>query len=111
MKARFLPTGASNFSLLLLFSLLFLKKRGRDATLCAQDARATLSLIIAPNAPARNHHRRWTQKPIFQAIAAAGLSDDATFGNFVTWFMADRFVQIGIKLFSDRVDRLQSILS
>ena len=39
MKARFLPTGASNFSLL--FTSLFLKKRGRDATLRAQDVRAT----------------------------------------------------------------------
>src|SRR5205823_13782646 len=93
-----------------LFAPLLSKNRGTDATQCPQHARATPSLIIASNAPARNPHRRWPQKPIFQAIAAAGLSDDPTFGNFVTWFMADRLVQVGIKLFSNRINWLQSIV-
>src|SRR5437868_8774055 len=109
MKARFLPTGASNFSLLLFFSLLFLKKRGRDATLCAQDVRATLSLITASSGAARNHHRRWPQQPILQTIATAGLSNDPAFGNFLAWFVADGLVQVGIKLFSNRIDWFQSI--
>src|SRR2546430_17536870 len=97
MKARFLPTGASNFSLLLFFSLLFLKKRGRDATLCAQDVRATLSLITASSGAARNHHRRWSQQPIFQAIATAGLSGEPDFGEFIVWVIAGCLLQGGVK--------------
>src|SRR5205807_4583951 len=98
MKARFLPTGLSSFSLLLLFSF-FSSSRSAAGTpryshrmLCA-----TLSLITASVGAARNHHRRWSQQPIFQAIATAGLSNDPAFGNFIAWFVANGLVQVGIK--------------
>jgi hypothetical protein len=72
-----------------------------------------LSLItdhysLSSSRSARNHHCRRPQKAILQAIAAADLSNDMPFGNFIVRFVADRFMQVGIKLFSHRIDRLQS---